>query len=453
MENEQIKQYLMSFVEKTLNQCDLFTQIYGKNFVKQRLELNLDKVYMGGYSNCSAGEYNRKNKCITIYSNDESGDFITISYIKNNREYQQIILHEAIHAIFAKTKEECDAQGILSGTGTVEIYEDGKELGRGLNEGLTEWICEKTGCGARAYEDEYNTVNLLELAIGEQAVMKLASGDIRGNIAKLLKMTEKECVRTVSIVDSIYRAENKVRAMREIIEALEKRQNKVINEEDKEKLKKELGKYYDEYINGIGFYVKDAELENIVKYQLHDFRQQLEDWERNLNHNIVHFEDIIFEKYFRQEIENAQEAKKISKKTMQRLSKLYYSIHGIDTSGWKRLSQEFKEEIYEQLTHKYRPTILERLTGKRPFSQEQSNLPVVQKIGWAKRLWNKIRDQFVEEVDEEQIKPEEKEEERRKKAKEDSFRQYLRDAAKKGKDEVKQEKTENTTHNKNNPAR
>ncbi|MBQ2835982.1 MAG: hypothetical protein IJE68_04030 [Clostridia bacterium] len=446
-----MKQYLISFVEKILNQCDLFTQIYGKSFAKQRLEVNLDKVYMGGYSNCNAGVYSYYNKSITIYSNDESVNFITIADIENNREHQQTILHEAIHAIFAKTKEECVAQGIFGGTGIAEIYENGQELGRGLNEGLTEWICEKTGCGAQAYEHEYNTVNLLELAIGEQAVMKLARGDIRGNVAKLLKMTEKECVRTVSIVDSIYRAENKVRAMRKIIKALEKRENEVINEEDKEKLKNELGKYYDEYINGIGFYVKNPELENVVKYQLHDFRQQLEDWERNLNSNIVFFEGIIFEKYFKQEIESAQNAKRISKKTMQRLSELYNSVYGRDTSGYKRLSQEFKDDIYEQLTHKYRPTILERLTGKRPFSQKQTNLPVVQKIGWAKRLWNKIVDQFVEEIDEGQIKTEKKEEETNAKA--ESFRRYLRDTAEKGVDEVEQEKTENIRQNKNKDAR
>ena len=43
MENEELRQYLIDFVEKTLNECEAFTRVYGKDFVKQRLEKKFRK--------------------------------------------------------------------------------------------------------------------------------------------------------------------------------------------------------------------------------------------------------------------------------------------------------------------------------------------------------------------------------------------------------------------------
>jgi len=40
MENEELRQYLIDFVEKTLNECEAFTRVYGKDFVRKRLEKN-----------------------------------------------------------------------------------------------------------------------------------------------------------------------------------------------------------------------------------------------------------------------------------------------------------------------------------------------------------------------------------------------------------------------------
>ena len=45
MENQEIRQYLINFAEKTLNKCEAFTKVYGKDFVRKRLEKNLEKVY------------------------------------------------------------------------------------------------------------------------------------------------------------------------------------------------------------------------------------------------------------------------------------------------------------------------------------------------------------------------------------------------------------------------
>ena len=45
MEIEGIKQYLINFVEKTLNECEVFARGYGEDFVRKRLETNLPILY------------------------------------------------------------------------------------------------------------------------------------------------------------------------------------------------------------------------------------------------------------------------------------------------------------------------------------------------------------------------------------------------------------------------
>lgn len=211
MENEELRQYLIDFVEKTLNECEAFTRVYGKDFVRKRLEINLKKVYTDiSSSNLNTGLYDMENSSITIFSSNESSRPLTIADIENNKKLKHMILHESIHAIFRRTKEECQAYGIEDGTGVLEFYKNNQELGRGFNEGLTEWICQKAGYGEQAYSAEKGIMKILELAIGEDAVMQLANGDIKGNIAELLKMSKAESLQTIALVDNIYHNEQRV---------------------------------------------------------------------------------------------------------------------------------------------------------------------------------------------------------------------------------------------------
>ena len=158
MENEKLKQYLIEFVEETLNECDLFSRIYGKDFVRQRLEQNLKQVCTGIYSETSNGWYDFFEKSITLCSETKKAKPVTVAQIKRSEEKKQLILHESVHAVFARTKDECDERGIALGTGMVEEYHNETELGRALNEGLTEWICEKAGYKSQTYENEVNAI-------------------------------------------------------------------------------------------------------------------------------------------------------------------------------------------------------------------------------------------------------------------------------------------------------
>lgn len=382
MENEEIKQYLINFAENTLNECEAFTKVYGKDFVRKRLDINLDKVYVtyidGDSNKVNTAYYDLNNHCITIFLNTQSAKPLQKDDIEKNKKLKQLLLHEIVHAIFMRTKEECKTLGIDSGTGVLEFYDDGTDIGRGLNEGLTQWICQKAGYGTIAYITEMKIIKMLELAIGEESVMKLANGDIRGNIAQLLQMTEEECIHNLALVDNIYQNEKRVVSENRTIE----------NNEDE-----------------------------------------------ILDKSISHFEAGIFEKYFRDEIEEAQNTKNISEKTMQRLWDLYFSINGGKTSGSaifnNRLPLKFKREIYPELMRKHQEDSIKQIQQDRlkKLEKEKTNLPVVYKKNLFQRLKEAIKKRFIKTFGQEMIQeniydtlPNEE-----KKTKQQVFREYTSD--------------------------
>lgn len=344
MENEEVKQYLINFVEKTLNECKVFTKVYGKEFVRERLEKNLNKVIIKYSEIVNKNLYDMNNSNITIFLNTDSAKNLTISDIENNKKLKHNILHEAVHVIFRRTKEECEAIGIESGTGTLEFDHNGGELGRGLNEGLTEWICQKAGYGMAAYTAEINVIRMLELAIGEETVMQLAKGDIKGNIAQLLQITKQECLYCMALVDNIYQNERKA---------------------------------------------------NLIEGTIEDIEDSV------LDKSISHFEATIFEKYFGEEIAKAQNEKNISAETMECLFDLCRSINGGKTSASNifnsRLPFKFKNEIYPELIRKHQETLLAQMKEDKlaKNEEEKTDLPVVYKKNWFHKIKELIKERFM----------------------------------------------------------
>lgn len=51
MENKEVRQYLINFVENTLTECKSFSKVYGKEFVKEKLEENVKKQQFKDYMN------------------------------------------------------------------------------------------------------------------------------------------------------------------------------------------------------------------------------------------------------------------------------------------------------------------------------------------------------------------------------------------------------------------
>ena len=143
IENPKVKRYIVNFAVQKLNNCDLFVKVYGKNFARSRLDINLGTVYTNEENDDVKGYYTYEDYSVTICKGEENGSILTPEDIEQTPVCQATSLHELIHAILRRTKLECQLYGIEAGTGIVENYKKGTELGRGLNEGLTNWICRK----------------------------------------------------------------------------------------------------------------------------------------------------------------------------------------------------------------------------------------------------------------------------------------------------------------------
>lgn len=346
MENEEIKQYLIDFVVKTLSECKVFSNVYGKEFVEQQLEKNVEKVITDVYVKTNIkGSYNPKIKAIILLSGQKDSPPLTIEDIENNDILKHYILHEALHAIFEKDKQEYKELGLRYSTGVDEMYLDGTSLGIGLNEGLTEWICQKAGYGCISYTTEFNIVRMLELAIGEENVMKLAKGNIKENVTKLLDLDETECKYILGLIDRIH--DNEIKAF-----TVEK---------------------------GVD---NTSELETLDK-------------------SISHFEATIFEKYFGEEIADALNSETITPEIMSRMDNIEMLIQGGETPASdifsSRLPLQFKTQIYPEILKKYRETLLTELrkNKKEATNTNVNQLPSVYKTNWLKKFKEFIKKKFT----------------------------------------------------------
>lgn len=346
MENEEIKQYLIDFVVKTLSECKVFSNVYGEEFVEQQLEKNVEKVITDVYVKTNIkGSYNPKIKAIILLSEQKNSPPLTIEDIENNDILKHYILHEALHAIFEKDKQEYKELGLRYSTGVDEMYLDGTSLGIGLNEGLTEWICQKAGYGCISYTTEFNIVRMLELAIGEENVMKLAKGNIKENVTKLLDLDETECKYILGLIDRIH--DNEIKAF-----TVEK---------------------------GVD---NTSELETLDK-------------------SISHFEATIFEKYFGEEIADALNSETITSEIMSRMDNIEMLIQGGETPASdifsSRLPLQFKTQIYPEILKKHRETLLTELRNnkKETTNTNVNQLPAVYKTNWLKKFKEFIKKKFT----------------------------------------------------------
>lgn len=346
MENEEIKQYLIDFVVKKLSECKAFSNVYGEEFVEQQLEKNVEKVITDVYVKTNIkGSYNPKIKAIILLSEQKDSPPLTIEDIENNDILKHYILHEALHAIFEKDKQEYKELGLRYSTGVDEMYLDGTSLGIGLNEGLTEWICQKAGYGCISYTTEFNIVRMLELAIGEENVMKLAKGNIKENVTKLLDLEETECKYILGLIDRIH--DNEIKAF-----TVEK---------------------------GVD---NTSELETLDK-------------------SISHFEATIFEKYFGEEIADALNSETITSEIMSRMDNIEMLIQGGETPASdifsSRLPLQFKTQIYPEILKKHRETLLTELRNnkKETTNTNVNQLSAVYKTNWLKKFKEFIKKKFT----------------------------------------------------------
>lgn len=204
IEDLEIKDYLIKFVIDTTKKSKLFTRVFGKDFASKRLKTNLSTVYTNEFSEYRSGYYSMDDHSITFCTSEKESDKLTVSDVEKSQ--QATALHEAIHAILLKTPKECKKYKIEYGSGIHKLFNKESEIGRGANEGLTNWICSKLGVNVSSYHCETTLIKQLELAIGEKRVMQMG----KGNVSKVLGMKPIETYEILAYIDEIYRINKKM---------------------------------------------------------------------------------------------------------------------------------------------------------------------------------------------------------------------------------------------------
>lgn len=310
IENLEIKEYLIDFVTEKCQQCDLFSKVFGKNFAKYKLKQNIKKVYTNKFDENRAAYFANEGKYISFCTNSDDTPPLTVSEIKNNPKLVFVMVHEAVHGIFNKGFLECRTSGLDFGTGILEVTKQGREYGRGLNEGLTNWICEKLGITGTCYEEETNFVKKLELALGPIAIMKMAKGNIKKNVSKQLQMNPEESYAFLGLVDEVHAIKRKIENYNLFISILDK----VINidkytAKEQEKIKrafenmKYLSPDYYEFQNSMAFLDFSVENGNSLESQLKFLKISIEEDEKRVSKVIKDIDRLIFDKYFKKDFE------------------------------------------------------------------------------------------------------------------------------------------------------
>jgi len=256
--------------------------------------------------------------------------------------------------------------GIRCATALSECYYNGYELGRGANEGFTEWLCKEAGYGNHSYDEEYHIIALLELAIGKENIIKFGRGNIKEYIPKVLRMSSIECNVLLANIDDVYKRSWTVTQIQNIIKILNKFEKDIVTEEDKLELFQDYMDEYKIYAKMLKEMQLERNEESVDKQsQLEYFNNELEQKKMFLNISVTETEDKIFEKYFKHEIKRLQNAETISKEEIDRVNKLYLSLYGKDAFGDEEVL-EFKNKTYNELQTKFMNTLKrsQSLTGK-----------------------------------------------------------------------------------------
>lgn len=365
MENEQLKENIINSVSQILNQCKVFTKVFGKGFAKRQLKQNIETVeIIRNRKIGTSGNYNdEKNQIVLTYLTSRK-----INSIKMDQDemLKRIRIHEGIHAVLKKSKNECKRYGIIRGNGTMFVLPDGSEYGRGLDEGLSNWLAEKAGIPMKNYSRLKKVVKILEMAVGEKNIMKMAKGNPRKSIPKTLGISQEESMGFLKNLDKIWLLEKEVDYIEDVMQILEKYKSR---EQFDPAEQEEIKAMYQTIIQDKRYHIilseaqKTVDKTETVEEKIQFFMEKRQEKEEELKQDTEDFLEFAFEQYFDEKVDEILEKKRISYseiKQMKRLRKLIYQTLSI---GKKAEDEEilagdrvadFIEISYPQLYKRYK---------------------------------------------------------------------------------------------------
>ena len=277
-----------------------------------------------------------------------------------------------------------------SGSGILERYSNGSELGRGLNEGYTEWICEKCGYKTFSYQELTNFVRLLELALGTEKTMELGKGNINSRFPEILDMSKENVIDLLINCDNLYKINDNLRIairLRDIVERkIKDKENQASRNTSKYIDYLEVFakiKTSDDYKHYLG------ENEDTFEMLLNYMNDNIEKLNEKRNSVIVFFESNILDKYFIKDIERVMNEKpeNIDKDDFEKITKIISVLNtsikdkNEDNKNLNFSSVKIKNE-YEGFKNKY----MKGIGTKAGEQYKTGNLPFKNFIRYIKDL-------------------------------------------------------------------
>ena len=410
IENEEVKQFLLKYAAEKLDSNKLFSKTFGHNFAKKQLEMNLMTVYTNGISPTLSGCYKQKDSSIHFYTKEETERLTSLDFTEENGKLATLV-HESVHAILEKTKQFCNKHKIYAGTGIQEFYNNETELGRGLNEGFTNWVVEKVGIQTNSYTELTSFIKQIELGIGEKKVMQLGKGDIRGNIAKILNLNNiQDCVTYLAKADSVYWQNEKINNLKIIYNVLGNYINRVnknpeIQEEAMAEYRKLIksNQLYIHEVMKLGYRISPEDITNKEGFKINELRDhfhELIEQEKGIQvNNINEFESMTFEKYLKKDFEEVVKSPIISKDDMQKFSEYFNLLKStqnkantekseidIFKENFKEVQQRYYSQVYNKLTEDYQSgkltgETIKQLIDDNSVGKKYRDLDIINKMG------------------------------------------------------------------------
>lgn len=328
--NQEVKEKISQFIEQQLNEYEAFEKVYGKEFARKKLKKNIRSVYTNEQGTAFAGYYNVTDKALTICEEGRNGTMLTMEDILNDRKISHVATHEALHAIL--NRKEDKGTGILSNR--IDNTGHYREIGRGANEGLTEWMCSKLGYNDIRYETETNYINQLEQAIGEKNVLRMGKGNFN-EMAQILNLNQEELIEFFSKIDQIEIDESKIRNLSNLNDAIS-----ILNR--KNSYGAEQISWAENYLEKSDTYrgiendpdyiqfLQERGLASTETVKQNYFEQKLAEIQSSRKQNIADVDNEIFDRYFKREYEQIKGRETIPDKLFEKYSKLSQSINTTD---------------------------------------------------------------------------------------------------------------------------
>lgn len=335
--NPEVQEFIYGFVQEQLDQYETFKKVYGEEFASKKLRENIRTVYTDEQKPSFAGYYIPLEKKLTICNKD--GKHLIPSDILNNSNMAETATHESIHAILNHYGEKNN--GVYGITGMLYLQKDGilgrVEIGRGANEGLTEWLCSKLGydLSNSGYKTEMNYINQLEQAVGEENILRLGKGNPK-EIAKILQLSPRELPEFLGKIDQINADLYRSGKIENIVNAL-----KILNQRGSYSSAEQIS-WAENYLEKSDTYrgiendpdyiqfLQERGLASTETVKQNYFEQKLAEIQSNRKQNIADLDNEIFDRYFKREYEQIKGMETIPDKLFEKYSKLSQSINTTD---------------------------------------------------------------------------------------------------------------------------